>query len=74
MEVLRLEDVRRRPGLYTTHCKPKKRPKLIGQPAIINGQRAIAYIKDNAVESYIPWEEAQEKVFKGDIPHLTVGF
>ena len=64
----------RMPKLMTTHCKVKKKPKLIAQPAIINGRRSLAYMKDNEVESYIPWDEAQEQVFKEDLPVMTVGF
>ena len=60
--------------LMTTHCHPKKKPKIIAQPAIINGKRSLAYMKDDEVESYIPWDEAQEQVFKGDLPILQVGF
>jgi hypothetical protein len=69
-----LEDGRREPGIYTTHCSPRKRPKLIGQPVIINNRRAIAYMKGEEVESYVLWDEAQEKLFKDDIPRITVGF
>lgn len=37
--------------LYTTHCHLDKRPRPIGQPVIIDGKRALAYMKDNNVES-----------------------
>lgn len=63
-----------KPKLYTTHCSPTKRPKLIAQPAIINGKRSLAYMKGEEVESYIPWEEAQEQIFKSDLPEMDVGF
>lgn len=69
-----METKRREMKLYTTHCHPSKRPKLIGQPAIINGKRALAYMKDDKIESYIPWDEATEQVFKGDLPEMKVGF
>ena len=60
--------------MYTTHFRPTKRPQLIGQPAIINGKRAIAYIKDDQIESYIFWDEATEQVFKEDLPEMNVEF
>lgn len=62
------------PKLMTTHCQPMKKPRVIAQPAIINGRRSLAYVKDDMVESYIPWDEAQEQVFKENLPILNVGF
>ena len=41
-----MEKEKREQKLYTTHCHPGKRPRLIGQPAIINGMREIAYMKE----------------------------
>lgn len=65
---------KKKPKLMTTHCQPRKKPKVIAQPAIINGKRSLAYMKDDVVESYIPWDEAQEQIFKDDLPILKVGF
>ena len=62
------------PKLMTTHCQPMKKPKVIAQPAIINGRRSLAYMKDDKVESYVPWDEAQEQVFKDNLPVMNVGF
>ena len=63
-----------RPKLMTTHCPPSRKPKVIAQPAIINGRRSLAYMRGEEVESYIPWEEAQEQVFKENLPVMNVGF
>ena len=60
--------------LMTTHCPPAKRPRLLARIVMINGRRALAYMKGEEVESYIPWEEAQELAFKDDLPQMTVGF
>ena len=60
--------------LYTTHCHPGKRPRLIGQLAIINGKRAIAYMKGARLESYIPWDEANEQVFRAGVPEIRVEY
>lgn len=58
----------------TTHHPPNKRPRMIAQPAIINGKRSLAYMKGEEVESYVSWEEAQEQVFKDNLPVMTVEF
>ena len=47
---------------------------MIAQPAIINGKRSLAYMKGEEVESYVSWEEAQEQVFKDNLPVMTVEF
>ncbi len=65
---------KRNQKIYTTHCHPNKRPRFIGQPAIINGKRAIAYVKDDEIESYILWDEANEQVFKDGVPEMKVEF
>ena len=63
-----------KPKLVTTHCPSNCKPKVLAQPAIINGKRSLAYMKGGVVESYIPWDEVQEQVFKEDLPELTVSF
>lgn len=60
--------------LYTTHCHPDKRPRPIGQPVIIDGKRALAYMKDNNVESYIFWDEANKQVFDDNVPEIKLEF
>ena len=69
-----MEKEKREQKLYTTHCHPGKRPRLIGQPAIINGKRAIAYMKEDRLESYIPWDEANEQVLKDGVPEIKVDY
>lgn len=69
-----MEETRKNPKLMTTHHPPSKRPRMIAQPVIINGKRSLAYMKGEEVESYIPWDEAQEQVFKENLPEMTVGF
>lgn len=65
---------KKKPKLMTTHCPPSRKPKVIAQPAIINGKRSLAYMRGEEVDSYIPWEEAQEQMFKDDLPQMTVSF
>lgn len=60
--------------LMTTHCPLDRKPKVIAQPAIINGRRSLAYMKGEEVDSYIPWEEAQEQMFREGLPQMTVNF
>lgn len=62
------------PKLMTTHCPPSKRPKFLARPIIINGRRALAYMNGNEIESYIPLEEAQEQIYRANLPEMTVGF
>lgn len=69
-----MREGRKEQKLYTTHCHPEKRPQLIGQAAIINGKRAIAYVKDNKIDSYILWDEANEQVFQDGVPEIEVDF
>lgn len=69
-----MEDMKKRPKLVTTHCPPSRKPKTLAQPMIINGRRSLAYMKGEEVESYVPWDEAQEQVFKENLPEMTVGF
>lgn len=47
---------------------------MLAQPAIINGKRALAYMKGEELESYIPWDEAQEKMYQENLPRMTVNF
>ena len=65
---------KRNQKIYTTHCHPNKRPRFIGQPAIINGKRAIAYVKYDEIESYILCDDANEQVFKDGVPEMKVEF
>ena len=69
-----MEGKKQKLKLMTTHCPPSRKPRVLAQPAIINGKRSLAYMKGEEVESYIPWDEAQEQVFKEDLPKLTVSF
>lgn len=63
-----------KPRLYTTHCRPDTKRKLIGSPVIVNGKPSIAFIKDGRVESYIPWEEAKEIIAREEIPIIKTEF
>ena len=69
-----MEGKKKKPKLMTTHCPPSSKPRVLAQPAIINGKRSLAYMKGEEIESYVPWDEAQEQVFKEDLPKLTVSF
>lgn len=69
-----MEEMKKRPRLMTTHCPPTRKPRVIAQPAIINGKRSLAYMKGEVVESYVLWDEAQEQVFKDNLPQMTVSF
>ena len=69
-----MEEMKKRPKLMTTHCPPSSKPRVLAQPAIINGKRSLAYMKGEEIESYVPWDEAQEQVFKENLPHITVNF
>lgn len=69
-----MERAKPKPRLMTTHCPPSRKPKVIAQPAIINGKRSLAYMRGEEVDSYIPWDEAQEQVFKENLPVMNVGF
>lgn len=60
--------------LMTTHCPPNRKPQMLAQPMVINGNRALAYMKGEEVYSYIPWEEAQEQVYKENLPSITLDF
>lgn len=61
--------------LRTTHFPDDKKAHFIGSPMIINGHRSLAYTNGNGdVESYIPWEEAQEMFFKYELPTMTLDF
>lgn len=48
--------------VYTTHGD-KQQP--IGVRAIIDGVRCIAYMKDEKVISYEPWEDFQRQMLMG---------
>ena len=69
-----MDGVGNQPKLCTTHFAKDKKARVIGRPAIINGKRSIAYMKGNDVESYVPWDEAQEQIFTGNLPELTLDF
>ncbi len=69
-----MNDASKNSRLMTTHCPPCRRPRMLAQPAIINGKRALAYMKGEELESYIPWDEAQEKMYQENLPRMTVNF
>lgn len=69
----RLVGTRKR-RLYTTHCQPSAKPRMIGEPVRINGKPSLAYVKDGKVESYISWDEASKEICKDDLPEINVGF
>ncbi len=57
-------------GIYTSHCSEGKKPRLIGQVIVIDGRRAIAYMKKGSIESYIYWDELYDKVWDPDVPEM----
>ena len=49
--------------LYTTHCKEGAKPVFLGVLAEINGDKAIAYMDDDQIVSYITMLELMDKLY-----------
>lgn len=45
---------KRKKGIYVTHGK---KPMLVGYKVVIDGVPALAYIKDNKIVCYEPWDK-----------------
>lgn len=52
---------KKKAGIYTTHGEQK----LVAMKAKVNGVLSIAYVKNNKLISYEPWEEVNRQMYSG---------
>lgn len=60
--------MKKREGIYTTHGEPK----LIATRAKVNGVLSIAFVKNDKLVSYEPWDSVSKQMYTGSCMEFTV--
>ena len=56
--------------LYTLHGEKRNQ----GKPAVINGNRALAYFEGDRIVGYTTLEEINQEFYTRDLPQYTLDF
>lgn len=60
--------------LKTTHYAQEGKSHTLCMVAKINGRLSLAYFKGKEILSYIPWEEANAQIYKGEPLSFALSF